>query len=93
MRKAKTKNKPVKFQCKADKGSKISVAGSFNSWDAKIHKLKPNQTSGQHEIELELPPGTYEYKFIINDEWRIDPECKQWVCNEFGTMNSVIEVV
>ena len=39
-----------------------------------------------------LPPGTHHYRFLVDGEWRDDPECKMQVPNAFGTRNSVRQV-
>ena len=39
-----------------------------------------------------LPVGRHEYKFIVDGEWHSDPACPDWVWNEHGTRNSIIEV-
>ena len=45
-----------------------------------------------YETTLHLPPGRYEYKFLINGTWCADPECTEWVRNHVGSLNSVIRV-
>jgi hypothetical protein len=40
---------------------------------------------------VSLPPGRYEYKFIVDGEWVEDPKADS-VPNEFGSRNSVIHV-
>ena len=50
------------------------------------------QDSGDYHITLMLPPGRHEYKFVINGEYKIDPDCPQWTLNDFGSLNSVLDV-
>jgi len=45
-----------------------------------------------YHATLYLPPGRYEYKFIINGEWRDDSACPAWVTNEYGTRNSLLQI-
>jgi hypothetical protein len=66
------------------------VAGTFNNWNPDANKLTSH--SDYFDTEIELAPGVYEYKFVINGQWHIDPDCGLWACNSFGTMNSVIKV-
>ena len=82
--------KRVKLSVKADPKSNVFVAGSFNEWDPANHKCECDD--GVHSISLMLVPGKYEYKFVINDVWCIDPECKEWAPNSFGSLNSVLVV-
>ena len=43
-------------------------------------------------LSAELPPGRYEYKFIVDGEWMHDPVNKEKVRNEHQTFNSVLYV-
>jgi 1,4-alpha-glucan branching enzyme len=70
--------------------SEVYVAGTFNDWDPKATPL--HRHNGTHRGSLRLPPGRHEYKFVINGVWCADPECPGWVPNEYGSLNSVIEV-
>ena len=55
--------------------------------------------AGAWKAELELAPGRYEYKFVVDGRWCCDPgrddhdlsvaDCVQ---NSFGTLNRVIDV-
>ena len=80
------------FRVRADPGSNVYVSGSFNHWDEKAKKLKDANGDGVYSLSLFLHPGRHEYKFVINGEWHVDPECPDWVVNDFGTLNSVIHV-
>jgi hypothetical protein len=50
------------------------------------------RNDGQWETTLALGPGRYQYKFLVDGEWIVDPTAKQNVANAFGTQNSVLEV-
>lgn len=91
-RKIKPKTKRVTFQVRAETGSKIFVAGDFNKWDASANPLTDPKQTGNFAAVLPLEPGTYEYKFVINGTWCVDPECPDWVQNNLGTLNSVRKV-
>lgn len=80
----------VKFSIAAESGSKVFVAGSFNDWDGEKTKLA--EKSGVFSKSVLLAPGRYEYKFVVNGIWTVDPECADWVPNGHGSLNSVIEV-
>jgi len=53
--------------------------------------MKP-QADGRWQAIVTLPPGVYEYKFVVDGQWRPDPKAKQSAPNPHGTVNSVIEV-
>ncbi|MBN1671970.1 MAG: isoamylase early set domain-containing protein [Kiritimatiellae bacterium] len=83
--------KRVQFQIKADAGSEVYVAGTFNGWNPKKNKLKSGK-GGTYATSLMLPAGRHEYKFIIDGTWCVDPECPEWAPNGLGSLNSVITV-
>jgi 1,4-alpha-glucan branching enzyme len=85
-------SKRVTFQVSANPTSEVCLAGSFNNWDAQRHKMKDTRSNGKYTITLMLPKGEYEYKYVINGNWVVDPECQDWVRNSFGTLNSVKKV-
>ena len=39
--------------------------------------------------ELSLPPGGYEYRFVVNGEWVDAPNAKETVSNPHGGVNAV----
>jgi 1,4-alpha-glucan branching enzyme len=84
--------KRVKFQIKAESGKKVMLAGTFNNWNPEESKLKEKGKTGVYSLELSLPKGRYEYKFVIDDVWCVDPECPEWVPNNYGSLNSVLTV-
>lgn len=88
----KIKSKRVVFTVRADPSSKVSLAGSFNNWDPQGREMTDKKNAGIYTATLFLPPGTYEYKFVINGTWCVDPECSEWVQNSLGTLNSVRRV-
>ena len=44
---------------------------------------------GGWEMRLQLEPGRYEYKFIVDGQWMEDPTAAENVTNWYGTLNSV----
>jgi hypothetical protein len=47
----------------------VHVAGSFNDWNSSARPLT-RLANGNWEARLDLPPGTYQYKFVFNgDQW------------------------
>lgn len=89
---AKAKTRRVVFSVRADPDSKVYLAGNFNNWDPQSREMTDKKNAGVYTAMLFLPPGTYEYKFVINGTWCVDPECSEWVQNSLGTLNSVRRV-
>jgi hypothetical protein len=69
---------------------KVVLAGSFNAWDEEFLHMKKIENGW--ELRADLPPGYYEYKFIVNGEWMHDPANPKKVRNEHDTFNSILEV-
>lgn len=67
----------------------VFVAGSFNNWNQLT--LPMIKEKGEWRCPLQLEPGTYEYKFIIDGIWTIDPN-NPAIKNNDGNINSVLEV-
>lgn len=85
-------SKRTTFEVSANPNSDVYLAGSFNNWDPQRHQMKDARGKGKYSITLMLPKGEYEYKFVINGNWVVDPECQDWSRNSFGTLNSVKKV-
>ena len=83
----------VRFSLYSTKIKKVNIAGSFNNWSMTADPLYDRDGSGMWKIVLPLPPGRYEYKFIINGkEWIPDPANPTTTDDGFGGYNSVISV-
>lgn len=54
---------------------KVQVAGSMTtpSWGDGAKDMAYDETTGYWSIELEIEPGQYEYKFIVDNSWIQDP--------------------
>ena len=83
----------VRFVFKAEPGSRVHVVGSFNRWDPDKTPLAGPDDSGNYSVTLSLPEGRYEYLFVVNGSWQPDPANPHRAANEYGSSNSVIDVV
>jgi len=69
----------------------ISVVGDFNGWDPTSTPLR--KQNGVWSTILALPPGTYEYMFVVNGErWTTDPLALRTREDGFGGRNAVLDV-
>lgn len=85
--------KRVVLSVKVEPGSTVYLAGSFNDWSATDKKLVDKQGNGIFTTTVTLPAGIYEYKFVINGVWTLDPDPdRDWTQNGLGTLNSVLRV-
>ena len=75
-----------------DLGAKqVSLSGDFNGWNSQATPMKKDE-AGHWETTVELAPGRYQYKFVVDGQWIPDPLAREHVWNHHGTLNSVIEV-
>ena len=75
--------------------SDVRIAGDFNGWvpDKDVQSLV--QADGRERIwtkVLNLPPGTYHYRYVVDGEWREDPDNPHAVPGPVGGRNSVLVV-
>ena len=70
---------------------RVYVAGSFNGWKPDSTPLLA-QGNGRWKGDLKLEPGRYEYLFVVDGQWRPDPNARETVQNPFGGQNSVVMV-
>src|SRR6266404_5495845 len=69
--------KPVEFILNLPGAKSATVAGSFNGWDVKRTPLSKDGNGGW-KATVWLPPGRYEYKFVIDGaQWYTDPGAKE----------------
>ena len=70
-------------------GQEVLIAGSFTNWKEKLKMTKNND--GNFEIELFLPKGKYQFKFVVDGIWK----CSNNILQEKdarGIKNNIIEV-
>jgi chromosome partitioning protein len=79
----------VRFTIDAPYAQDVRVTGEFNSWSYEGLALQRDDT-GLWSRVVEVGPGSYEYRFIIDGVWVKDPNNLESVINEFGQENSVV---
>ena len=70
------------------KPRKAYVAGDFTGWEP----LAMRKRSGVFGVTVSVPPGQYQYKFIVDGRWVTDPDNKSWAMSDMGTINSLVVV-
>ncbi len=83
----------VDFRLPARQGvNSVHVAGDFNAWGERDIPLAP-QRDGSWRVQIELSPGFYGYKFILDGTtWVEDPRARSSRPDGHGGQNSVLEV-
>jgi 1,4-alpha-glucan branching enzyme len=87
-----TKAKPadVTFKLAADAAS-VFVVGEFNNWVAD-DTSRLERTNGCFSRALNLKPGSYRYRFVVDGKWQEDPSNPLFAENPFGERDSILEI-
>jgi len=76
------------FSIRAPTAATVLLAGDFTHWQQAALPLQ-KKSDGIWRGNVELAPGIYHYRFIVDGEWQDDPECTLRVDNPFGTQDAV----
>jgi beta-lactamase regulating signal transducer with metallopeptidase domain len=72
-------------------GAKIvAVAGTFNGWNQSQYLFE--HVGNEWICKINLPPGKYQYKFIVDGNWLVDPSNPTVVHDRRGFENSELIV-
>ena len=73
----------------ADPSAKaVALAGQFNNWNAATTPLHKDD-AGLWTVSVPLKPGRYQYKFVVDGDWRLDPSNPDSADDGSGNMNSI----
>jgi 5'-AMP-activated protein kinase regulatory beta subunit len=84
----KQRAKRIEFKVFAPWAEKVYLCGSFNNWSESSDPMKKDSTGTWKKIKM-LSEGIHEYKYLVDGDWTLDPECRT-TPNEFGTENNVV---
>ena len=70
----------------------VQIAGDFNSWQPEKTPMSKVGQSGVWQTKLNLPPGKYRYRLVVDGQWQQDPYNELTELNPFGSFNSVVDV-
>jgi 1,4-alpha-glucan branching enzyme len=69
----------------------VLLVGDFTHWQAHPISMRKGP-DGVWTAAVELSPGSHSYRFMVDGEWRDDPECAIHVPNPYGTDDMVRRV-
>ncbi|MCK5833374.1 glycogen-binding domain-containing protein [bacterium] len=92
----------ILFKYENSAARQVQICGNFNNWcgtkdtggilDPSIGMMFDDESDGIWETTLDLPPGRYQYKFVIDRvNWTIDPSSAD-TDFEDGIENSMVIV-
>lgn len=70
----------------------VRVTGNFLDWKKEGIQLS-HDGSGVWRALLRLEPGAYEYRLLVDGEWKDHADATERVANPYGTENCVLKVL
>jgi len=71
---------------------RVAIAGDFNDWTPSATPLQYNAQLGVWEGCVQLQPGRYRYRLVVDGKWITDPHNTYVEANPFGELNNIVEV-
>ena len=84
------KSKQV-FAYNAPTALSVMLAGDFTHWQKEAIPMK-RAKDGLWKVSVSLDPGVYHYRFLVDGQWKDDPECELRVANPYGGQNAIRNV-
>ena len=79
----------VLFICRPALGTKaVFLVGTFNDWSPKSHRMRKLR-DGTFRRRLTIAPGQYQYKFVVDGTWTVDPDLADRMRSAQGARNAV----
>lgn len=86
------KNKlKVVILLRAPEAKEVFLLGDFNNWDAQSGLMREDG-HGAWKTSMLLAPGRYEYKLLVDGQWRLDANNPNRALNALGTENNVLVI-
>ncbi len=79
------------FRFTAPGAMSVALVGDFTHWQTQPIQMRKG-AQGVWTASVELAPGNHTYRFIVDGEWRDDPECAIHVPNPYGGKDMVRRV-
>ena len=73
----------------------VRIAGDFNGWVPDRDVSSRVEAEGRTRVWvkiLNLPPGTYQYRYFVDGQWKTDPSNEKSSPGPMGQTNSVLHV-
>lgn len=90
--KVKHTTRRVPLLVKAAEAKEVRVTGDFTRWVKEGIPLS-HDGDGRWRTVLPLEPGEYQYRLLVDGEWKDHAEATERVANPFGSENCVLKVV
>jgi len=84
--------KAIIFTIEAPPNARVQIAGDFNGWSPEVLNYTDDHGNPAWQKFFSLPPGTYQYKYLVDGQWITDPGNKETIDDSLGGANSVVSV-
>lgn len=96
MKEGKQEKKKIDFMLDAPEAKNVRLVGSFNNWSLDTHPMKrcrkvKNGGANWH-LRVNLSPGEYQYRYVVDGDWWNDPASSERAPNGFGSFNDTLHV-
>jgi chromosome partitioning protein len=82
----------VIFSLEAPAQAVVQLAGNFNNWVPESLQLTDSHGTQVWHKTISLKPGSYEYKYVVDGRWLLDPHNSRAIHDPYGGLNSVLNV-
>jgi 1,4-alpha-glucan branching enzyme len=82
---------PQDFFFAAPTAVSVQLVGEFTRWQQRPINMEKG-ADGIWRTRVELQPGLHHYRFLVDGQWRDDPECVLRAPNPFGGQDAVRRV-
>ncbi len=79
------------FTFSAPTAKSVQLAGDFTHWQKQPINMQKGP-DGIWRASVDLSPGEHYYRFLVDGQWRDDPQCPQYTPNPYGSKNAVRQV-
>jgi 1,4-alpha-glucan branching enzyme len=79
------------FRFSAPDAASVLLVGDFTHWQKRGIPMRKGK-DGIWAATVELPPGKHTYRFLVDGDWRDDPDCTLRVPNPYGSQDMVRQV-
>ncbi len=83
----------VVFRSNCPGARSVQLAGDFNDWMPQATPMDQRGRNDEFEVVVPLGPGRYRYRLVVDGRWSRDLNNPEVESNEYGEINSVVDVV
>ena len=85
-----TRDGTVEFRFFRPHAHHVFIVGDFNGWRGDDWPM--HNENGTWIARAKLPPGSYQFRYLVDGQWFTDYAANGVQHNGFGAMNSILEI-